>query len=182
MAIKQKKLTSGLVLTWKCNLKCIHCYPYLPKNNESSSKKLKSRIIQLKKEGYLFLNITGGEPLLREDFFDIIRYVKEKGFAILISTNGTLLTKEIARKLKNLNILQLQISLFGSNKSTHERITKVKGSFEKTVAAANFLKQQGLRVIFKTTAMKENISEVYKITALAKKMNIEHTISPLKPC
>ena len=180
MRIKDEKLTAGLVLTWKCNLKCIHCYPYLPKNNEPTLMEVKSKINQFKEEGYIFLNITGGEPLMREEFFDIIKYTNNNNFALLLSTNGTLITKEFIKKIKRFSIFQIQVSLFGATKKMHEDITKVKGSFEKAIGAIRLLKKEGLRVVIKTTKMPKNLKEISKIKVLAKELGTDYILSPLR--
>ncbi|HEC69846.1 MAG TPA: radical SAM protein [Candidatus Omnitrophica bacterium] len=180
MKIKDKKLTAGLVLTWKCNLKCIHCYPYLPKNKEPALKEIKSKIDQFKKEGYLFLNITGGEPLMKEEFFDIIKYANNNNFALLLSTNGTLITKEFIKKIKRFNIFQIQVSLFGATQKMHEDITRVKGSFEKTIRAIRLLKKEGLRTVIKITKMPKNLKEISKIKVLAEELGTDYIESLLR--
>ena len=91
---------------------------------------------------------------------------------MILDTNGTLMTPALADNIKRLNFTQVQVTLLGAKAGTHERITGVKGSFEKTLNAIRLLKDKEINTVLQTTTMKENTSEVEKIKALAGKIGI----------
>ncbi|HEC69845.1 MAG TPA: radical SAM protein [Candidatus Omnitrophica bacterium] len=163
---KNIPISAMFELTWRCNLKCIHCFQCPPTNEELTTEEIKKILDQLAEAGCLFLTFTGGEPLLRKDFFEIAEYAQEKKFVVTLYTNGTLITPEIAEKISKTNFLYVQISLHGATPKTHDKITKVEGSFYKTIEAIKILKNKGVKVGIATTIMKPNFSELEKIEEL----------------
>lgn len=155
-------------LTSQCNLSCIHCYNVAGKKKEELSiNKIKSIIDELYNEGALFMGFTGGEILCREDFFEIARYSRKRGFALRLFTNATLITPDIADKIKDIQPLTVEVSLYATNSYIHERITKVSGSYNKTMNAINMLKKRNLNIIIKSIIMKENAQEYDRLKAFA---------------
>ena len=98
-------ISGSIELTFRCNLRCVHCYCNLPMNDpeaiemELGVDELYQILDQIAEAGCLWLLITGGEPLLRNDFLDIYIYAKKKGFITTLFTNGTLLSPELADAL-----------------------------------------------------------------------------------
>lgn len=159
-------------ITYRCNLRCSHCYQTGPSGEEElSTEKVYSVLDELADLGSLYLTFTGGEILLRRDFFDIARYARKREFALRLFTNGTLIDEEVADKIKALNTMAVEISLYGMDPASHEGITLVKGSFDKTMRGFRLLKERGVNVIVKSTIMKENLSQFDRLMDFSRELN-----------
>lgn len=158
-------------LTYKCNLKCVHCYVTEEKEKkELSTEEVKSIIDQLREANTLYLTFSGGEILTRNDFFKIASYARKKGFALRLLTNGTLITPKIADKIEDLNPISVRMSLYALNSTIHDAITRSKGSQQKTVKALMLLKKRGVKVFINSVLMKENVGEFKRLKAFAQEM------------
>lgn len=163
-------LRVGIELTNRCNLNCIHCCLRITEaNNELSLEELKNIFDQLKDEGCLNLTFTGGEPLLRNDFFELATYAREKGFGLTILSNGTMISKENIEMLKKLRPLEIRIGLFGATAKTHEAITGVPGSFKQTIRSIKLLEKYQIPFLIVMVVMKQNFSELEILKAKVKK-------------
>jgi radical SAM protein with 4Fe4S-binding SPASM domain len=132
------KLAMHLYLTNACNLKCRHCYKDagVKKENELTLDEIKRIVDVFSSQGESQIVLSGGEVLLRKDFFDIANYIKFKGHKVNVVTNGTMITnREIAEKLVA-SVDFLQISLDGASKETND-FYRGKGTFEKILNAVN---------------------------------------------
>ena len=157
-----------LELTNLCNLKCRHCYiTEHSRNGELQLDEYRDIMDQLAAVGVLFLTLSGGEPMTREDFFRIAAMAREKEFSFTLYTNGTLITPEAADQLRDLCPERVEISILGSGPSTHDLITQVPGSFDKALQAAKLLIEREIRVQLKTALMRENLDEAWDIQSLA---------------
>jgi MoaA/NifB/PqqE/SkfB family radical SAM enzyme len=181
--IKKNKISikKHLFLTWRCNLRCRHCYNYLPQKRDLPAGEIRNELDRFAKEGCLFLCLSGGEPLLRKDFLSIANYAVSRSFAVILDTNGTLITPALADKIKQLNFSLVRVTLLGAKADTHERITGVKGSFEKTLNAIRLLKEKGINTVLQTTTMRENNSELEDVKALAGKVGVNYKFSSFRP-
>ena len=160
-----------LELTDRCNLRCQHCYVCSrPAEGELTLEAWKGILDQTAKAGALFLTLTGGEPLLRRDFFDIAGYARARQFSLVLFTNGTLITPEIADRVKGLCPERVEISILGATAATHDGITAVPGSFEGALRAARLLIERGVQVQLKTSLMRSNIGELEQIQTIAREM------------
>ena len=146
-------------VTEKCNLFCVHCYQKQGEN-ELSLQEITSILGQLKEAGCLKITLTGGEPTLRKDFEDIYRDVHEKGFAITVYTNGTLLGGKTLRLLADSSPLAVECSLYGAAAETHDGITGKRGSFDATLENLRLMKGAGIHVVVKTVVMTMNLKEL----------------------
>jgi radical SAM protein with 4Fe4S-binding SPASM domain len=165
-------------LTYRCNLRCCHCYlPRKKSPNELSADEYKNVLDQLAVAGTLFLTFTGGEVLLREDFFEIATYAKKRNFSIFIFTNGTLVSEGVANKIKEVDPLRVKISIYGKDSKTHDGITNVPGSFRKSIAGIELLKQKGIEVSIKTPLMKCNVGQYKEIISMANKLEVEYELN-----
>lgn len=150
-------------LTYACNLGCIHCYiAKKEKRRLLTKEEVFSILEQLKTIGCLFLTLSGGEIFLRKDFFEIAAYARKLDFALSLFTNGSLINKDIARKIKGLSPFRVEISLYGF-KETHDRITGVEGSFDRTIGGIRLLRENGVRALVKTVLMRQNSAEVWEL-------------------
>jgi len=171
-------LHESLILTWECNLHCLHCRPYLPPNGTLSFNDVKKHLDSLAKKGTLFLHLTGGEPLVHKNFWKIVSSASQKNFALILHTNGTLITPKVGERLKHFNFLQVSLTVLGGNARTHDSLTGVKGSFEKTIHALKIMKEKGLDVVLSTTKLSDNQEEIPGMERLAKNNGVPLKIIP----
>lgn len=170
---KRKPFSVLFELTARCNMNCIHCYL---QNNHVSEQMSYERIIEiidiLYDKGILFLTLTGGEILTRADFLDIYMYAKKRGFLVELFTNGYLFTDEIIAVLKEYPPLLVDISLYGANEETYQKVTRVKGAFEKVICNCKKLKEAGIRVSLKSPIIRDTLGELTDMKKLATEMDI----------
>ena len=177
-AVKKKiPLQCVFEITYQCNLHCVHCYlAGRPPRKELKLKNIFQILDELAQAGCLWLVLTGGEILLHKDFFKIAAYARQKNFNLILLTNGTLITKAVADKLQTLKPC-VDISLYGF-KETHDKITGVPGSFEKTLKGIELLLERGVRVSTKAVVMHENIDEVWRLRDFLEVLGVNVSISP----
>jgi radical SAM protein with 4Fe4S-binding SPASM domain len=154
-------------LTYRCNLRCVHCYIVRAKKREISTRQAFEVLRQLREAGCLYIVFSGGEILVRDDFFEVAGYARKLNFALRLFTNGTLINPRIADKIKALNPLSVDISLYGFEE-THEAITQIRGSFQKTLDAITLLRDRGIRLIVKTTLLRQNVQDIWRLNRLLK--------------
>ncbi len=148
-------------LTYRCNLKCIHCYVQNHYYSELGFEEWKKVIEVLRKNGVIFLTFTGGEPFLRKDAIKIMEFASEKDIALRIFTNGSFLNENISRRLQKLKILEVEMSIYGDER-VHDSITGEKGSFKKLLKSLELLRKRGIKVNLKMVVMKQNKEEIEK--------------------
>ena len=174
-------LVTVFELTHRCNERCTHCYLEEYGTNgrqELTTSEVKSLLDGLAAEGGFWLTLSGGEIFLRKDFFEIAAYARQLEFGLTIFTNAMLITDDIARRLKPLHLMEVGISLYSSNADQHDAITKVKGSFHKTIAGAKRLRDQGIPVNLKCPLMKSNLTEYQGIIDLAGSIGARYSFDP----
>jgi MoaA/NifB/PqqE/SkfB family radical SAM enzyme len=161
-------------ITRRCNLRCIHC-------RSSSELEVKGHPDFPTEEAYRIIDdissyakpvvvLSGGEPLLRKDVFDIARYGTEKGLRMCLATNGTLVTDEICEKLKESGIKMVSLSLDGSTEEVHDNFRSQRGAFQGTINAARLFKKHGIEFIINSSFTKRNQEEIPKVYKLAKEL------------
>lgn len=166
---KGKKIVScQFELTFKCDLRCQHCYCQCYNKNsfikkELSTAQVKKIIDKLFDAGILWLCFTGGDPLTRPDFIDIYSYAKEKGFIITIFTNGYSLNKKILSVFLNKPPFKIELTINAVDKKIYEEITGVKGSFDQAIKGLNLLVDNNIWVKAKTMITKTNVKYIDKI-------------------
>jgi radical SAM protein with 4Fe4S-binding SPASM domain len=176
------KTCAPFLVVWNytnaCNLKCKHCYQHAdkPSPDELTTEERVEIIDQLDENNVSALAFSGGEPLMRKDFFEVARYAHDKGMYVSIATNGTLLTAEVLNRLKNCGIGYAEISLDGATKETHDSFRGVNGVFEKTVQGIKKSIESGLFTCMAVTATRHNISEITKMIRLGKELGVKRLI------
>jgi radical SAM protein with 4Fe4S-binding SPASM domain len=165
-------------LTFKCALHCEHCYSdcyngsqFIKK--ELNTKQAKTIIDKAHALGVLWLCFTGGDPLQREDFLDIYDYAKKKGFIITVFTTGFSMTEKIAGHFKKTPPFVIEITINAVTKNTCERITKVQGSFEKTMRGLDIITSRNLPLKVKTMVTSQNYEEIHDIKLFLQRRGIE---------
>ena len=159
-------------LTYRCNQTCSHCYldvcpPQSAAPDELSTTECCRVIDELAALGALNLTLSGGEMLVRRDWFDIAQYARTRKFLLRLFTNGILVTPRIADQMASLHPYAVEISVYGADAETHERITRRARSFELTMRAFQLLRERGVRTVFKTPLMRENVRQFHALRALA---------------
>lgn len=158
-------------LTRNCNLNCVHCRAAASKGPHEGELTLSEcRRVMDEIAGFASPTIilTGGEPLLRDDIFDIIDYGNGKGLRLVMAINGTLLTEEKAQRLKDGGIKRISLSLDGKDARTHDAFRGVNGSFNSVMRAGNILKDVYLPFQINTTITRLNVDDLLDIYILAK--------------
>ncbi len=160
-------------VTRKCNLNCFYCFnSFKREGNELSLPKIKQHIDEGQTLGIPYLRLTGGEPLLREDLFEILEYSKGKFKEIRLNTNGQLIDKKTAQKLADY-VYNVLIPLNAPDPETEKKITG-HDSFEKKKRAIKFLKEAGIPIVRSgTIALEKNITEFETIHNLVKELNLD---------
>ena len=160
MLVGENKILSKalLELTYKCNLKCIHCYAI---GSHSKCQDMKTEdwfsiLDQLSSANVLNITFTGGEVFCRDDFLAILDYAIEKRFLVDIYSNGTMISDEQISHLAAYWINSFQVSLYGDTPDLHDSITGVEGSFNKTLATLRMFKDYGISLTIKTIMMNKN--------------------------
>jgi len=146
-------------VTRRCNLNCVHCRASAergPYPGELEGPKGLEIIDQIAGLGKSVVILTGGEPLLREDIFDLARYGTEQGLRMVMATNGTLLTPVIAERLRSSGIQRVSISLDGANAEEHDRFRQVQGAYQASLKGIEILKEAGVEFQVNTTITKHN--------------------------
>ncbi|WP_048064511.1 radical SAM/SPASM domain-containing protein [Archaeoglobus fulgidus] len=160
-------------ITYSCNLRCKHCYATAgkPLQDELTTDEALETIDKLDRLGVTIIAFSGGEPLVRRDIFELTRYAAEKGIYVAIATNGTLITEEIAKRMKENGVGYVQISLDGM-KETHEAFRGIRGCFDKTVEGIRNAVKTGLFVNVSMTVTRYNYHEVPKVVELCEKLGV----------
>ncbi len=161
--------------TRRCNLKCKHCYAQAGDKdypNELTTEEGKRLIDDLAQFGCPVLLFSGGEPLVRKDVFVLAAYAVEKGLRVVFSTNGTLITKETAKRLKEIGTSYVGISIDGTE-PVHDAFRGVKGAFKKAIEGIRNCKEAGLKVGLRFTIFKGNAKEIPAIFDLVEQEEID---------
>ncbi len=130
-------------------------------------------------EGCLWLLMTGGEPLLHNDFKEIYLYAKNKGFLITIFTNATLMTPEFADFFKDYPPFRVEVTLYGASKEVYEKITAVSGSFESCINGIRMLRKRNIKLDLKTMVTSVNLGELCQIKNMAQDLGAGFRMDPL---
>ena len=165
-------------LTYRCNERCVHCYLDHEDHGEMTTAEVTDVLDQLASAGTLFLVFSGGELLLRKDFFELLAYARQLQFDVKIKTNAMLITQARAERIRDLGVRQIQISVYSHRPEVHDAITKVPGSLERTIAAVRFLRACGLSVTIANVLMRQNASDYHGVRALAEELGAHYTLDP----
>ncbi len=172
-------------VTKRCNLSCKHCravaedHPY---DNELDTKASFKLLDEIRETGQPIIILTGGEPLLRNDIFDIASYGTKIGLRMVMAPNGTLINKDNVKKMKESGIKRISVSLDGSTPQTHDDFRGLDKAFEQSLRGIEIAKEAGLEFQINTTITKTNLDEIPKILNLAESLGaVAHHIFLLVP-
>lgn len=188
MNIKEEKFLPRLIaleVTRSCNLDCIHCRAAAskgPYENELTTEEIFRILEEIKEVSQPVIILTGGEPLLREDIFEIAKKCVGLNLKPVLATNATLINEKIAKKIKDSGIARVSISLDGASSKTHDDFRKMPGAFEGAIRGIEVLKKTGIPFQINTTVTGINVEELPKIHELTIKLGaVAHHIFVLVP-
>jgi len=164
------------VIAWEstkaCKFACLHCRAEAqtqPDPGELTTKEAKDLISQIAGEKRLFI-ITGGDPLLRKDIFQIIEYANDSGLRVALALSGSKVNQESAEKMKKSGVAHISFSLDGSNSEIHDTFRGIKGAYDRTIKNISYIKKAELPFNILTTVTKYNYRDVWKIQVLVEKL------------
>lgn len=166
-------------LTYRCNNNCRHCWLWLPseskeKNQELSTDEIYQIVKEARRYGTQAWYISGGEPMLRSDFYEIFDYITRKSVFYNLNTNGTLITPKIAQLMKRKG--KKMIALYGADAEVHDHITRTPGSFEATMRGFNYLKEAGASFFVQIIPMRDNYHQYKEMLLLAQSLSSDYRI------
>lgn len=156
-------------ITNTCNYHCSYCIfssEAKKYKNELTTEEVKQTIKELKENNFTYIKFTGGEPFTRDDMTEILEYASNLGFDMDISTNASLITDEIAKKLKNIDFPMIHVSLDGNDKYSHEYV-RGENTFERTLRGIKHLTNNNIYTRIGTVIYKQNEDRLEEIVKLA---------------
>ena len=174
-----KQFTPRLIfweVTKGCNLRCIHCRATateLMSPADLPTATARDIISQVAGFGNPILVLSGGEPLYRPDIFELAEYGTSLGLRVALATNGTLVTREVAEKIKHAGIKRVSISLDGSDAATHDSFRGIPGAFDAAVYGLRNLQDIGVSVQINTTIARHNAHQLPEVLELARRLGAD---------
>lgn len=156
-----------LDLTLRCPLRCPHCYVSGEGSRDAEMTTAEvMRVLQDARDlKVLFLLVSGGEPMLRPDFFEVLEAARRMRFHVHVKTTGLYVGRDEARRLARLAPIKVDLSIQGARAETHDRFIGMRGAFDRAVAAFEALREAGVRVGVRTNLVAENAAEAREIEA-----------------
>jgi radical SAM peptide maturase, mycofactocin system len=184
-------LDAPICLTWEltyaCNLECVHCLSSSGRRDprELTTDEAKAVLDELHRLQVFYINIGGGEPMIRRDFFELVEYSIAKGIGVKFSTNGAFIDAEKARRLTALDYLDIQISLDGTDAATNDAV-RGEGSYATAIRAMDHLRDAGFverNGPFKISVVvtRHNVDQLDEFKALADSYGAQLRITRLRP-
>jgi radical SAM protein with 4Fe4S-binding SPASM domain len=163
--------------TYQCNLRCKHCYENAggtkrPELSTEEAKQVLDILSKIAGIGLPALSFSGGEPLARRDFFEVAAYAKERIGYVSIASNGTLITKDAAKRIKDAGIDYAEISIDGATPGVHDEFRGIPGAFERAMEGVKNCVEEGVDTCIATTIHRDNLSELEKLIELSKQLDV----------
>ncbi len=163
-------------LTKGCNLRCVHCRATateLSSPDDLSYEESVQIIEQLAEYAPLILVLSGGEPLFRGDLFRLARRATKRGIRVALGTNGTLITADVARKIKEAGVRRVAISIDGADAATHDAFRGIPGAFDRAIEGFQHLKRLGMSMQINTSVAKHNAAQLPETLELALRLGAD---------
>jgi len=179
-------LSAPVNITWEithqCNLHCIHCLSASSKASpgELTFEECKQTVDELARLKVFEINFGGGEPLLKEYFLPLLRYIHTKGIVTCVSTNGTVLTKEAVALFTGNRLVNIQVSLDGATAEVNDRI-RGEGTFRNIISGIELLSRKNIPLSVNTVVTSQNFSQLNELKDLAKKYGARLRVSRFRP-
>lgn len=183
----KRGLDAPICLTWEltyaCNLQCVHCLSSsgMRDPRELTTEQAKAVLDELRDMQVFYINIGGGEPMVRRDFFEILEHAQRCNIGVKFSTNGAFISAESARRLAAMNYLDIQISLDGADRETNDRV-RGDGSYDTAIEAMEHLRAANFGPFKISVVMtRHNVSQLDDFKALADSYGAQLRITRLRP-
>ena len=183
----KRGLDAPICLTWEltyaCNLQCVHCLSSSGQRDERelSTEEAKKILDDLRDLQVFYINIGGGEPMVRRDFFELLEYSVANGIGVKFSTNGAFIDEEKARRLAAMDYLDIQISLDGVDAATNDAV-RGEGSYDMAIRAMENLKAADFgQFKISVVVTRHNVSQLDQFKALADHYGAQLRITRLRP-
>ncbi len=183
----ERGLAAPICLTWEltyaCNLACTHCLSSSGRRDpeELTTEQAKALIDEIAEMQIFYINIGGGEPMIRRDFFELIEYAVSRKVGVKFSTNGTRIDKEAAKKLASIDYLDIQVSIDGADAATSDEV-RGEGSYDQAITAMENLAEAGFGEFKISVVMtRESIEQLDEFDALAKRFGAQLRLTRLRP-
>jgi len=153
-------------VTRRCNLNCVHCRAAStrgPYPGELGTEKCLGILDQIRSVGEPIVILTGGEPLLRDDIFDLAEHGTRAGLRMVMATNGSLLTLDIINRMKSSGIKRVSVSIDGADERQHDGFRMVSGAFNKSMEGIRLLKEANVDFQINTTVTRHNVNNIKEI-------------------
>ncbi len=163
-------------VTKGCNLRCIHCRATateLSSNNDLPTTKALNIIKQVSQLALPIIVLSGGEPLFRQDIFELAGYARDCGLRVALATNGTLVSEAVARKIVDAGVRRVSISLDGADAVTHDAFRGIPGAFDKALRGLRNLRALGMSVQINMTIARHNAHQLPAVLELARKVGAD---------
>ncbi|MGA3213082.1 MAG: radical SAM protein [Terriglobales bacterium] len=165
-------------LTYRCNERCVHCYLDHDDHGEMTTEELRDLLRQLADAGVFFLTFSGGEVLMRMDFFPILEYACSLMFSVRIKSNAFMIREKEADRMKELGVHSVQVSIYSHRPEVHDAITKLPGSLKRSLDGIRRLRDRGLKVTMANVLMLQNMADHAGTKALAHELGAEYSLDP----
>lgn len=180
-------LDAPICLTWEltyaCNLACIHCLSSSGRRDprELTTEEAEAVIDELKRMQVFYINIGGGEPTIRSDFWHLVNYATDHGVGVKFSTNGSRIDAAVARELAAMDYVDVQISIDGADAATNDTV-RGEGSFDVAQQAMQHLHNAGFKGFKISVVMtRHNISQIDEFEATARRFDAELRLTRFRP-
>jgi radical SAM protein with 4Fe4S-binding SPASM domain len=157
----------------------VHCYRVIEDRQELTTAEVKALLADLARAGTLYLTFSGGEVFLRADLFELIAEAKRLRFDVRLKSNALLITAERARRLRELGVRQVDVSIYSAEPAVHDAITKIPGSLQRSLAAIERLRGAGVGVKINCPLMRVNVAGYRAVRALAERLGVPCGIDPM---
>jgi radical SAM protein with 4Fe4S-binding SPASM domain len=179
---RPQRLDAPFLVVWNfthvCNLKCKHCYQdarqALP--SELTTEESKKLIDELSDAGVILLAFSGGEPLMRKDFYEVASYAHKRDMHVSLASNGTLITRDAAQNLMDAGIDYLEVSIDGKSAAEHDAMRGIPGAFDRSVAGIRNALDAGVFACIATTVTRDNVDQIDEIRDLGKELGVKRII------
>lgn len=163
-------------VTYRCNLKCKHCYENAgqdrPELSTDEAKQVLDILSKMSGIGLPALSFSGGEPLARKDFFELAAYAKKRVGYVSIASNGTLITRDNAKRIKDAGVDYVEVSIDGATLGVHDAFRGVPGAFERAIEGVKNSLEAGIDICIATVLHRDNLAEFDRLLELSRQLGV----------
>jgi AdoMet-dependent heme synthase len=159
-----------LLVADRCNHSCLHCYQVQGLKGELSREQIENLLLEFRSRGGFVVSFSGGEATLRDDLIPMLAYANELGLATVLYTNGFSMTEELASAIAACHVWRVDISIYSDRAEEHDVVTRVPGSWAKTVQGIRWLREKRVNVSLKFTATARSTATAQRLESLASEL------------